>query len=333
MQATMTSDPLAALPPAHLAQNAKAPRSLAEAFSARDAIIEPKYDGWRMLAHVTDEGVRLYSRTGNRYDGALPLVEGELLANFPAGTWLDGEAVAMTVEADRVNIEWGVAQSVLSRGGNGNLHPLHSRVTYVAFDVLAHPTIAPVLAQHVGIDATDSDLRGYPLRLRRAALDACFRNVGMRHVALAPMMEATEASHDANLAQGFEGSIVKSLDATYRSGQRGAGWFKLKPQTTIDAIIMGYQEGRNGFSGLVGAIIFGQYDAEGRLVERGRCSGMDMRTRIAISENRDEHLGRVVEIAHMGVSVGQGESGRFRHPQFKRFRDDRLPETVEIHDA
>ena len=48
---------------------------------------------------------------------------------------------------------------------------------------------------------------------------------------------------------------VKSLDATYRSGQRGAGWFKLKPQTTIDAVIMGYQEGRNGFSGLVGAIM------------------------------------------------------------------------------
>lgn len=353
------ADPFAGIARKNLPMNAKSPRSLAEAFVA-ESILEPKYDGWRILAYVGANEVKLYSRTGNRYDGQVPLIEGELLANFPEGTWLDGEIVAMTIDGDRVNVEWGLAQSVMST--TRHLHPRHGDVSYVAFDLLSHPTMAPVLAEHVGREASDSDLRGYPLRLRRAALDACFCQGDFRYVMQSPALEPTEASHDANLAQGFEGSVVKSLNASYLSGQRGGGWWKLKPQATIDAIIMGYKEGENSFTGLVGAIVFGQYatcescngsgsfnggnacpDCGGSvdsdsptngkvLTERGRCSGMTMKVREEISADRDGFLGRVVEIAHMGVSIGSEESGRFRHPQFKRFRDDKLPEQVTLHD-
>jgi ATP-dependent DNA ligase len=109
---------------------------------------------------------------------------------------------------------------------------------------------------------------------------------------------------------------------------------RLKPQTTIDAVIMGFKPGENGFSGLVGAVVFGQYDENGTLVERGRCSGMDMRTRIDMTQNfESKWMGAVVEIAHMGVSIGEGESGRFRHPQFKRRRTDKALHEVVIHDG
>jgi ATP-dependent DNA ligase len=91
---------------------------------------------------------------------------------------------------------------------------------------------------------------------------------------------------------------------------------------------MGYKEGQNGFTGMVGAIVFGQYDETGALTERGRCSGMDLATRREISENRDGFLGSVIEVAHHGVI-----KNKLRHPQFKRFRPDKNAEQVLIHNA
>ena len=38
------------------------------------------------------------------------------------------------------------------------------------------------------------------------------------------------------LAMGHEGVIVKSLDAPYAAGRRGAGWLKVKPVHTLDLV-------------------------------------------------------------------------------------------------
>lgn len=136
------------------------------------------------------------------------------------------------------------------------------------------------------------------------------------------------------LAQGYEGSIVKWLDAPYRSGVRGQGFFKLKGTARIDAIVVGYEEGKGGFAGLVGALRFGQYDTNGVLVDRGSCSGMSMELRETISADRDAYLGAVIEIQHMGLQepTKANPHGSFRHPQFKRLRLDKAPESVTLHD-
>lgn len=302
------------LAPENAAHNLKPATTVAEAVGNAPAILEPKMDGWRLLAHVTDDGVRMYSRNGLSYSGRLPLIEREIRDRFPAGTWLDGEAVAIEIgDGVEINHNWGLVQSVMTTSGG---HPLRDKVTYVVFDMLAHG----------GIDA-----RPLSFRNRRALLEQVFGAGGFDRVALSVQMPATEANHETLIALGYEGSVVKHLDAPYASGRRGRGQFKIKPQATVDAVVIGFKPGENGFAGLIGAIIFGQHDPDsGEMVERGRCSGMDYATRVWMTEHADRLIAdrTVIEVAHHGP-MAEG----LRHPQYKRMRTDRAAATVLLHDA
>lgn len=308
-----------------LAQNAEAKKSVADAVAGKPSIMEPKLDGWRLLCTVDAEGTaRTFTRTGNELTGSLPAIEAALVAALPPGSTLDAEAVAFEVGDDGLpQHKWGSVQSILG-SGTAKAALCSGKITLVVFDLI----------QHGGLDA-----RSLPLAKRRELLDAIFDSgkfAGTK-VVLVPQFEATEAGHEAIIAAGYEGSMVKWTDAPYGSGHRGAGWWKLKATATVDVIVMGYKEGTPGsaFDGYVGAIIFGQHDADGNLVERGRCSGLDWDERVRISENRDEYLGRVFEMRHMGV-MPPGKDyplGAFRHPQWKRWRPDKPAEAVVIHDA
>ena len=292
-----------------LAQNAQTVKKVP---TGAGHVLEPKLDGWRILAYVSEDTVTYFTRSGNSHPAEqLPHVTTELLANFPAETWLDGEAVALRVEGDKVINEWSTAQSVMTKLGG---HAAADKVSLMVFDLIAHG----------GIDA-----RGLPFAKRRGLLELAFEKAdAMEAVTLVPQTEANDENADAYVAQGFEGAVVKSLKAPYASNGRGKGWSKIKPQSTVDAVVMGYKPGENGFTGMIGAIIFGQYDDSGNLVERGRCSGMDLATRKQITANQDEFIGTVIEVAHHGAM-----KNKLRHPQFRRFRPDRKAEQVVVHNG
>lgn len=287
--------------------------------------MEPKANGWRIIAHIVkanvldDEGnvvepgqVNFYSRAGNSYNGKLPKIEAELLANFPVGTWLDGEAVATRVENGKVFDEWKIAQSVLSKVGPS---AAADKLSYAVFDLLAHR----------GIDA-----RSLPLVERRRLLDTAFADTDMEKVWLMPIFPAEPQTYESFVKVGYEGAVVKRAAAVYGSNKReGGGWTKVKPNITIDAVVMDFKAGENGFKGLIGSIIFGQHDPDtGELIERGKASGMDMRTRVDMTEHPEKWLGKVVEFGLVAPLGGAGNP-----PQFKRLRPDKSPEQVVIHDA
>jgi bifunctional non-homologous end joining protein LigD len=301
MTTTTTTAPTSA---EGLAQNAEKPKpgiTLAK-FSGSRYIGEPKWDGWRLLVHRHENGVSLYTRTGKSHDGSLPEIEAELAANLPVGTWLDTEAVAMTMQDGKIVHHWNAVQSVLG-SGTGKAAAQSHLITLVAFDLIAHGNI---------------DARGLSFAKRRELLEGVMGGVEWKRVILSPQVTPTDDTVDALLSQGFEGMVIKDREARYASGKRGKGWTKIKPQDTEDVVVMGFKPGENGFAGMVGAVIFGQYK-DGELVERGRCSGMDMKTREHMTANPDAWIGTVIEVAHMGVM----ESGSWRHPQMKRKRDDK----------
>jgi ATP-dependent DNA ligase len=298
-----------------LAQNAEPTKSF-PVVNAANEIGEMKYDGWRILAVVRDDHVDFYSRSGKTYNGLLPIIEGELLANCPPGTILDGEVVALTVQDGNIVNEWGTTQSVMTKLGG---HAAAAKISYMVFDLIAHAHI---------------DARPLAFEKRRKFLKRIFDGGKFTKVKLTPQVEPTKEVYAKLLAQGFEGMIVKRLDAPYASDKReGAGWRKAKPTTTIEAVVMGFTEGKNGFKGMVGAVVFGQHDEQGNLIERGKCSGMDMRTRLDMTHHPEKWEGKVIELKHEGVNIGQTDSGRFRFPRFKRVRPDRAPESVMLHDA
>lgn len=252
-------------------------------------VMEPKFDGWRIIAHRHLGGVTFYTRTGGNVVGKLPAIEAEI-ARFPMGTWIDGEAVADG---------WNTVQSVLTTMG---VHRAAGLVRFVAFDLLA-------LGGH--------DLRAQPLSVRREWLvKAVARCAVGDPFEVVDQQPASMALHEQHLAAGFEGSIVKRPESRYASGKKGHGWTKLKPQETRDVVVMGFEPGKGGITGMVGAIVFGAFDGD-TLVELGKCSGFDMRTREAMTARPDEYLGRVFELAHHDLG------GELRHPQWKRWRDDK----------
>lgn len=254
-------------------------------------LAEAKYDGWRLIAHVTESTVEFYSRTGKRYDGRLPHVATELVKRFPAGTWLDGEAVAITFDSDgRVTNDWHTTQKVLSAASSA----LTSKVSYVVFDLIAHR----------GIDARELSMEN-----RRSLLETAMEQVAAP-VYLSMTMDATQANCAKLIAMGFEGMMLKRASSPYKAGSRGAGWFKLKDRGSEDVVIMGFEKGRD-----VGTVIFGQH-RDGQLVERGRAK----RKPALIPTTDAAWIGRVIEVQYSQVL----KSGAFRHPRMLRVRDDKI---------
>lgn len=303
--ATITASNTAPTSPKNLAQNAEAPKNglTPDSFDPALHVGEPKMDGWRILAHVAEDGVHLYTRTGNSKDGSLPIIEAELGEQMPVGTWLDGEAVAMTIKDGQVTHDWGTVQSVLG-SGTAKAAAQSEKITYVIFDLISHG----------GIDA-----RSLPYGKRRTLLEKLFDKVSLsERIQLSAQVQPTTANTDALLAQGFEGMVIKRLNAPYASGKRGAGWTKIKPSDNLDCIVTGFKDGENGFTGMVGAVVFSAYK-DGTLTEIGRCSGMDMKTRLDMTKNPENWLGKVIEVAHMG----QMPTGGYRHPQFVKRREDK----------
>jgi len=276
--------------PATTAMNA-AP--LPKGWSLNGHVMEPKFDGWRLLVHVGPNGVDFFTRTGKSHKGKLPHIEAAL-SHMPVHTWLDGEVVALD---DNGMPEWGAVQSVLGSNGidfGGNL-------IYFAFDLLAYNSL---------------DIRRLPLSERRNALATALTPTA--NVRITPQFPADHTLHDQLVEQGYEGTIIKNPARPYASGKRGQGWFKLKATDEMDVVIMGFKPGESSFAGMVGAIEFGQYQ-NGVLTPRGRCSGMDMKFRKELTADPNKYIGQVISMAHMGIMP----SGSPRHPQFKRLRTDK----------
>jgi ATP-dependent DNA ligase len=69
-------------------------------------MLEPKWDGYRCVRRVLQDGVALWSRQGTPLAARVPTVA-SALAGLPVSTVLDGELVALRAGADgRVAQDW-----------------------------------------------------------------------------------------------------------------------------------------------------------------------------------------------------------------------------------
>jgi ATP-dependent DNA ligase len=137
--------------------------------------------------------------------------------------------------------------------------------------------------------------------------------------------------YDTILSKGGEGIILKWRYGLY--GQHRY-WVKAKRSETFDVFVLGYKEASEESTkvdgttsstkfadrGWIGSIEMGMWSpADGGFVSVGYCSGIDEATREAISCDREVYLGRVFEIE----AQSQFTTGRFEHPRFVRWREDK----------
>lgn len=292
--------------------NAKKADTVAEAAAqCRRPMLEPKFDGWRMIAIVDkDQHVTLWSRTGKPYRAQAPERILEELSWFPPGTILDGEMVDRT---DNKN-----CTAVTNVFGKSKTQPLQieiDRIHYIVFDCieLHGESIADLALQgrrgqigaFFGASTADTILLG--------GLEPPFTRIAMT-----PQAPAEEEFHALMLEEGFEGTMVKDLESTYAFGKRGHGWFKLKDTTDIDVVIMGMElDGKGQHTGKVGRFRVGQW-CEGELMERARVNPYDDAMRNAMSADPESFVGRVCTIKHYGRLCNG-----LRHPTFVTWREDK----------
>ena len=195
-------------------------------------LVEDKYDGIRVQAHVTPERVSLFSRTLNDVSASYPEVVGALRA-LPGSFALDGEIVA--VRDGRV-LPFRSLQARLQRKDVAPELLREVPVRYVAFDALARD---------------EEFLLDLPLAERRTRLAELLAGAG-ETVVPAPWTalesgtsaETVHERFEASRQRGNEGLVFKRTAAAYTPGRRGKSWLKLKRELgTLDCVVVAVERG------------------------------------------------------------------------------------------
>ena len=208
--------------------------------------MEWKLDGIRIQAHRDGDDVAIFTRSLEDITSRLPEVVEQVLALPVRSIVLDGEAIALYADGRPRPFQETASRtsSRLDVAGARATAP----VTPVFFDVL-----------HVdGADLLDS-----PASERFATLAAAVpEDARVRRLVTSDTAEAG-AFLDEAIGRGHEGVVVKSLDAPYEAGRRGAGWLKVKPRHTLDLVVLAAEWGHGRRRGWLSNLHLGARDPAG----------------------------------------------------------------------
>jgi len=225
-------------------------------YNSGDWMWEPKLDGYRVIAFVDGDKVKLQSRRGLDLTAAFPKLAAELRANAGARMVLDGEIVCFDASGKP---SFGALQDRVQMKGEREIAAA-DRATPVVFFCFDLPYFAGI------------DLRGSIYSDRRRYLAQCL--LPSPHVQLVHASEDGVSLHDAAIASGFEGVIGKRKASRYETGKRSASWTKVKPVKTADFIIGGFTKGKGSRASL-GSILVGYRDKKKLVFASHVGSGFD----------------------------------------------------------
>ena len=273
--------------------------------------LEVKLDGVRVLAVVNGSGCTLYSRNGKVFE------------NFPQ--------ISEFVELHR--------QAFQNGNKNGGRFVLDGEIVGESFQKLMKQAHRKSDAQTDGmvyhvfdIIPLDDFERGYWNAQQYKRIDMLERaRSALPESGLVKIMNGldvdldTAEGHDIMrrfaedaVAEGFEGIMIKSMDAPYEC-KRSDFWMKWKPTITVDLNIVGFEEGTGRNLGRLGAIICEGVDNDRRIrVNVG--SGFSDTVRDEYWASRNDLIGHMVEVQADAVTQNQDGSYSLRFPRFVRFR-------------
>lgn len=302
--------------------------------------VEDKIDGIRAQAHVAPEGAVLFARGKGPVTRAFPDVARPLALAAREGTLrpaiLDGEIVVMT--ADGRPRPFSAIQPRLKKTEPDFALLRDHPVRYVVYDIL--------------FDGEDS-LLDLPFVERRTRLASWAEGappcVVLHDSRPLASKEALDADFDAARARGYEGLVLKRLDAPYAAGVRGFSWLKVKKALgTLDVVVIAAERGHGKRAGVLSDYTFAVREG-GELLTVGKAySGLtdeEIRTMTARLEALalgDEEHGYlhvrpeiVLEVAFDGLQKSSRHSSGFalRFPRIARIRDDKTADEADTLDA
>lgn len=228
---------------------------------SNDWVYEIKYDGYRIIAFIENNEVRLITRNNNNFTSYFNNIANALVSLSGGRSMvLDGE-IAITDKAGKTDF-----QLLQNHMKNTSDNP-----TYIVFDLLA-------------LDG--KDLRKKPLIERKRLLKNILKNSPesisySTHTA----GNGKEIFH-AICNMDFEGIVGKKVNSIY-SGVRNGDWIKLKCRSRQEFVVGGYTLTGKKTSG-VSSLLLGHYD-EKKLIFAGRAgTGMTHKMSTAIEEMLDK---------------------------------------------
>jgi DNA ligase-1 len=125
---------------------------------------------------------------------------------------------------------------------------------------------------------------------------------------------------------GYEGIMIKDTNAPYEC-KRSHAWLKLKPFIEVSLTVTAVEEGTGRNVGKLGAFVCHGED-DGRNIAVNVGSGFSDSNRDDFWVNRDNILGKVVEVRADAVTKNQDGSYSLRFPRFLRFRGFEIGEKI-----
>src|SRR5205809_2029470 len=227
---------------------------------------EPKWDGFRTLVFRDGDEIFLQSRNTQPMNRYFPELVDALLRELPERCVVDGEVVI--VGPNGLDFE-----ALLLR-----IHPAASRVKLLAAQSPASFVAWDLLA------LDHEDLREHPLEARRRRLEELLTDAS-------PPLHISPATRDRALAEdwfqrfegaGLDGVMAKRLDSPYRPGERTM--IKVKHARTADCVVAGFRWHKKGPGTMIGSLLLGLYDSDGKLHHVGVASAFTNQVRRELVE-------------------------------------------------
>lgn len=226
---------------------------------------EPKWDGFRCLAFKGGRKVELMAKSGKPLTRYFPEIAAALAA-LPGDWVLDGELVIP------------VGQVLSFDALQMRLHPSAKRIAKLADETPAVLVLFDLLADE------RKDLTVELLAVRRAALEKLVAGFGDNdRLRLSPFTRARSTAQRwlGQAGRGaLDGVIAKPLDQPYAGGERAM--VKVKNLETADCVVGGFRFATG--SKLVGSLLLGLFNDDGKLDHVGFTSGFADQDRAALTK-------------------------------------------------
>lgn len=198
------------------------PEILRQPFDDPDFGFQIKWDGTRILAHVSGE-VKLFNKKKKPRTPQYPEITEYLFDAFKGRSLiLDGEIIALADGKPSfqqlMRRDWATDTATIKF-----LMP-RIPVTYVVFDILY-------------LDG--KDLTGLPFEERDRLLKSLIKSSDPV-VSTDTFLAAGTTLFDVVKQRGLEGIVAKMLDSPYEIGKKSGKWLKIKNRRLIDTVIGGY---------------------------------------------------------------------------------------------